>query len=76
MNIMTKTCPIMSYRDKYYNDVFCKEEECAFWDESKSQCCMKTQALATAAPVSHSFPLISTSPAMVPDGTGDWKLQK
>lgn len=46
---MTKYCPIMSYRYKYCNEVFCKEEECAFWDETKGCCCFKTIALAAAA---------------------------
>lgn len=51
---MTKTCPFMSYRDKYYNEVFCQEEECALWDEARGCCCFMTQALAAFPHVSHS----------------------
>ena len=46
---MTKSCPIMSFRDEHYEEIFCGEKECAFWDEKREQCCIKTMALATAA---------------------------
>lgn len=45
---MTKCCPIMSGREKFYSEKVCIEKECAFWDEEREQCCIKTMALAAA----------------------------
>ena len=74
---MIKYCPIMSFHQRdYNNEVRCMEDSCAFWDEENCQCCLKTQTLAIAGCMPYSFPLVSTSPAIVPNGTGDWNLQK
>lgn len=46
---MIKYCPIISYQKKYSDERTCMEEVCAWWDEERGQCCIKTQALAAAA---------------------------
>ena len=69
---MTKTCPIMSFRKPEWEEIFCLGEECAFWDEEKEQCCLKTQALAAPVNPVVSFPSVSTSPAIIPNSSGDW----
>ena len=43
-----KYCPIMSYQKQYHDEMYCMEEACAFWDEEREQCCIKTMALAAA----------------------------
>ena len=45
---MTKSCPIMSYRKNNWNDIYCSENECAFWDEEMNMCCIKSAAIAVA----------------------------
>lgn len=45
---MIKNCPIMSYQKQYTDEVYCMEGDCAFWDEKRVQCCIKTMALAAA----------------------------
>ena len=42
-------CPITSYQKQYQSGTECMEEICAFWDEKREQCCIKTMALAAAA---------------------------
>lgn len=42
-------CPITSYQKQYQSGTECMEEACAFWDEEREQCCIKTMALAAAA---------------------------
>lgn len=49
---MIKHCPIMSGREKSYSEKICIEKECAFWDEEREQCCIKTMALAVAGKTS------------------------
>ena len=31
-------CPMISYQNKYCEDMACKENECAWWDEENEQC--------------------------------------
>ena len=79
---MTKYCPIMSYQKQYSDERNCMEEVCAFWDEERGQCCLKSAALAVAGKKSGGFnppasdfavfPPISTSPAHIPGSSGDW----
>ena len=76
---MTKTCPIMSFRKSEWEEIFCLGEECAFWDEEKEQCCLKTQALAaTGSPsgvlrqAEYVYPAFTTTPAVTPNNSGDW----
>lgn len=45
---MIKYCPITSGRGNTYSYKVCEKEKCAFWDEEKKQCCIKTMALAAA----------------------------
>lgn len=45
---MIKNCPIMSFQKEYHNENPCMEGDCAFWDEKRVQCCIKTMALAAA----------------------------
>ena len=45
---MIKYCPITSGRGNTYSYKVCEEEKCAFWDEEKKQCCIKTLCLAAA----------------------------
>jgi hypothetical protein len=45
---MINFCPIMSYRNEYNTEIYCMEHECAWWDEEKKQCYIKTMALAAA----------------------------
>lgn len=78
---MTKNCPIMSFQRAPGGYVCCLKKECAFWDEEKGQCCIKTMALAAAAKPSGSsntpisdyavFPPVSTGPAVIPGGSGE-----
>ena len=49
---MIKHCPIMSGREKSYSEKVCIEKECAFWDEEREQCCIKSAALAVAGKTS------------------------
>lgn len=79
---MIKYCPIMSFQKQYTSEEHCMEEVCAFWDEKRGQCCLKSAALAVAAKPSggaSSVPLqaeyvypVSTTPAVVPGTSGDW----
>ena len=46
---MIKHCPITSGRGNTYSQRICEEEKCALWDETRNQCCFKTQALAAVA---------------------------
>ena len=45
---MIKHCPIMSGREKTYSEKVCIEKECAFWDEEREQCCIKSAMIAVA----------------------------
>jgi hypothetical protein len=45
---MIKFCPIMSFQKQYNDEERCMDEACAFWDEERGQCCIKTMALAVA----------------------------
>ena len=77
---MTKTCPIMSFRDKNYEEIFCGEKECAWWDEERGQCCILTQALAAAGKTSgvsrqaeYVYPVMpNITPVIEPNSSGDW----
>ena len=31
-------CPMISYHNKYCDDMDCKENECAWWDTENEQC--------------------------------------
>ena len=31
-------CPMISYQNKYCDDMDCKEKECAWWDKENEQC--------------------------------------
>ena len=74
---MIKYCPIMNFRDEHYEEIFCGEKECAWWDEVRSQCCILTQALAAAGKPSVTpvvfQPNVQTTPAIVPNSSGDWE---
>ena len=68
---MIKFCPIRNNGNDY-----CMTDSCAWWDEEKSQCCILTQVLAATAnppatPVVFQ-PGIYTTPAVVPNSSGDW----
>lgn len=75
-------CPIISYQKQYQSGTECMEEACAFWDEKRGQCCIKSAALAVADKKpggASSVPLqaeyvypVSTTPAVIPGGSGDW----
>ena len=73
--MIKKYCPIMRDGNKY-----CMTDSCAFWDEEREQCCLKTQALAVAGKKSGgsgSIPLqaeyvYTTPPIHTPNSTGDW----
>lgn len=41
-------CPIMSYQKQHYDKVYCIEKDCAFWDEERGQCCIKSLVIAVA----------------------------
>ena len=77
---MIKYCPIMSFQKERHDEKKCMEEVCAFWDEEKKQCCLKSAALAVAGKKSSgsgSIPLqaeyVYTSPSVhTPDDTGNW----
>lgn len=73
---MTKRCPIMSKQNESHSKIYCFESECAFWDEEKNMCCIKSAAIAAAdkSSVSVNPCFVSPSPAMVPNTTGDWHL--
>ena len=45
---MIKRCPIMSKQNESHSKIYCFESECAFWDEEREQCCIKTIAFAAA----------------------------
>lgn len=45
---MTKCCPIMSKREQTYGEVDCIGSNCAFWDEEREQCCIKSAMIAAA----------------------------
>ena len=66
----------MSFRDEHYEEIFCGEKECAWWDEERGQCCILTQALAAAgkpsvAPVIMQ-PSVHTTPPITLNSSGDW----
>ena len=77
---MIKYCPIMSFQKEHNYEENCMEEACAFWDEEKEQCCLKSAALAVAGRKSGgpgSIPLqaeyVYTSPSVhTPNDTGNW----
>lgn len=76
---MIKYCPFMSFQKQYHDEEKCMEEACAFWDEKRGQCCLKSAALAVADKKpggSSSVPLqaeyVYTTPAVVPGTSGDW----
>ena len=74
---MIKYCPFMSYRPGNVGGIYCIDDSCALYDEENCQCCFKTQALAAAAkpPITPIImqPSVQTTPAVKPNGTGDWK---
>ena len=41
-------CPIMSFRHEDDDGIYCRTDECAFWDKKRGQCCIKTMTLAAA----------------------------
>ena len=41
-------CPITSYQKQYQSGTECMEEACAFWDEERGQCCIRTMAITLA----------------------------
>lgn len=41
-------CPITSYQKQYQSGTECMEEACAFWDEERGQCCIKSLMIAVA----------------------------
>ena len=41
-------CPIMSYQKEHQFKTECMKKHCAFWDEERGQCCIKSAALAVA----------------------------
>lgn len=41
-------CPIISYQKQYQTGTDCMEEICAFWDEEREQCCIKSAMIAAA----------------------------
>lgn len=45
---MTKRCPIMSKQTESHSKVYCFKNECALWDESRGQCCIKSAMIAAA----------------------------
>ena len=45
---MAKRCPIMSKQAECRSKVYCFESECAFWDEEREQCCIKSAMIAAA----------------------------
>ena len=52
-----KICPMMTGRGKYFNTIYCYEEECAWWNEETQCCCIKS-FFATDKPKSNSnFPI-------------------
>lgn len=74
---MTNYCPIMSYQKQYSDERKCMKEACAFWDEERGQCCIKTMALAAAAkPSGGSNPPASDfavfPPQTIINGSGDY----
>lgn len=58
-------CPITSYQKQYQSGTECMEEACAFWDEEREQCCIKTIAVAAAKP-SGSFNLPASEFTILP----------
>lgn len=80
--INRRYCPIISYQKQYQSGTECMEDACAFWDDEKGQCCIKTLAFAVSAKPSGGFnpltsefavfPPVSTSPAVIPGSSGDW----
>ena len=73
---MTKRCPIMSKQTDSHSKVYCFENECAFWDEEREQCCIKSAMIAAAAepPVTPVImqPAVTTTPAVTLNSSGDW----
>ena len=35
-------CPIMSFRKKYDNEIYCKGKECAWWNKNCGKCAIVT----------------------------------
>ena len=70
-------CPITSYQKQYQSGTECMEEACAFWDEERGQCCIKTMALAAVAKPSGGFNPPASEFAVFPppttiNGSGDY----
>ena len=64
-------CPLMS-RQYNYDLVYCKGDECAWYDEKREQCCIQTQALAAARFADYNAPYkVSLTPATVNPITGE-----
>lgn len=74
-------CPIMSYRKQDYDKIYCIEEACAFWDEERGQCCIKSLVIAVAGKkddgasdislqAEYVYP-ISTTPVVSPNSSGN-----
>ena len=72
-------CPITSYQKQYQSGTECMEEACAFWDEEREQCCIKTMALAVAAKPSGGFNPPASDFAVFPPPNYNkrhWRLYK
>ena len=50
-------CPITSYQKQHQSGTECMEEVCAFWDEERGQCCIKSAMIAVAGNKGGSTPL-------------------
>lgn len=65
-------CPITSYHKPYQSSTECMKRACAFWDEEREQCCIKTMALAAIAKPSDDFSApTSTSPAVISSSSSE-----
>ena len=78
---MIKRCPIMSKQNESLSKIYCFEKECAFWDEEREQCCIKSLVIAIAGKkdggasdislqAEYVYP-ISTTPVVSPNSSGN-----
>ena len=78
---MIKYCPIISVQKQYNDEERCMEDICAFWDEEREQCCIKSLVLAVAGKkdggasdislqAEYVYP-ISTTPVVSPNISGN-----
>lgn len=69
-------CPITSYQKQYQSGTECMEEACAFWDEERGQCCIKSAALAVAGNKNGGeTPQTQYVYSETQNGTGNWNPQ-